>query len=342
MTQKIDYQKICQNLLARLPKKQKVILERRFGLNKKKPETLQKIGDNFGVTRERIRQVQESAIKKLKAEILREKKIRMNFELFENYLEKQGGIKREDILLGELGGDKFSNQVRFLLVLADKFYWVKEKDKFYSFWTLSLEKEKEVEQGIKELFGIFKKISRPLPKERLFNYAKTINSVEFFHSVLEVAKDIERGPLGEYGLTFWPEISPKGVRDIAYLVLKKEKKPLHFKEIAKIANGLIKEQALSKRIVVETLHNELIRDPKFILVGRGTYALKEWGYSEGTVKDIIYQILKKENTPQTKEEIIRKVKAQRMVKVSTILLNLSDREYFLKDKQGRYYLRARN
>ena len=43
------------------------ILEMRFGLNGRTPRTLDEIGDHFGLTRERIRQIQVEAIKKLKA-----------------------------------------------------------------------------------------------------------------------------------------------------------------------------------------------------------------------------------------------------------------------------------
>ena len=38
----------------------------------------------------------------------------------------------------------------------------------------------------------------------------------------------------EVGLISWAEVKPKGVRDKAYLVLKKENKPKHFTEIAKL------------------------------------------------------------------------------------------------------------
>jgi hypothetical protein len=87
--------------------------------------------------------------------------------------------------------------------------------------------------------------------------------------------------------------------------------------------------------LVQTVHNELIKDSRFVLVGRGVYALKEWGYEPGQVKDIITKILR-ENGPLTQGEILERVSKQRLVKENTILLNLSNKKNFLRDSQGKY------
>jgi hypothetical protein len=63
--------------------------------------------------------------------------------------------------------------------------------------------------------------------------------------------------------------------------------------------------------------------------------LREWGYEPGQVKDVIIKILK-ENGPLTKKEILERVLKQRLVKENTILLNLNNKKYFLKDSQGKY------
>jgi RNA polymerase primary sigma factor len=41
----------------------------RFGLDDGRPKTLEEIGDRLGVTRERIRQIQEEALKKMRVKI---------------------------------------------------------------------------------------------------------------------------------------------------------------------------------------------------------------------------------------------------------------------------------
>jgi len=119
------------------------------------------------------------------------------------------------------------------------------------------------------------------------------------------------------------------------LVLKREGKPMHFTEIAKLIGKL---PSVSRDILPESVHNEVIRNNRFVLVGRGIYALKKWGYESGTVKEIIVNILKKSKKSLSKEEVIEKVLEQRQVKESTVALNLQNKKLFEKDKKGKYSL----
>mgnify|MGYP001766916859 CR=1 FL=1 len=151
---------------------------------------------------------------------------------------------------------------------------------------------------------------------------------EAFFSALEISKDIIRNQEG-VGLKDWPEINPQSIKDKAYLVLRKQQKPLHFREVASLI-----ESALA-----QTVHNELIKDQRFVLVGRGTYALKEWGYFPGPVKDVIFKLMKDEQRPMTKENLLQKVLKQRFVKENTILLNLKDKRHFLKTSDGCYTIK---
>ena len=88
---------------------------------------------------------------------------------------------------------------------------------------------------------------------------------------------------------------------------------------------------------VATTHNELIKDARFVLVGRGLYALTEWGYTAGVVKDVLREILAKEG-PLTREEIIDKVRKERYVKDNTIVVNLQDANLFKRLANGAYTL----
>jgi hypothetical protein len=94
-------------------------------------------------------------------------------------------------------------------------------------------------------------------------------------------------------------------------------------------------EVFKKKAHVATTHNELIKDPRFVLVGRGLYALKEWGYSTGVVRDVIREILKK-NGPISKEDVLEKVMKERYVKANTVMVNLQNPKYFKKNKQGLY------
>ncbi|MBU1151713.1 winged helix-turn-helix domain-containing protein, partial [Patescibacteria group bacterium] len=150
---------------------------------------------------------------------------------------------------------------------------------------------------------------------------------------LDLDKRLKRTSEG-FGLMSWRHINPKSIRDKAYIVLKRARKPLHFIEIA---NSITKAGFDKKIVTVQAVHNELIRYDQFVLVGRGLYGLKEFGYEKGTVADIIESLLK-EKSPLTKQEIIDGVLAQRHVKKGTISLNLQKNTHFVRVGRAVYKL----
>ena len=107
---------------------------------------------------------------------------------------------------------------------------------------------------------------------------------------------------------------------------------MHFTEVAK---GI--EKLFGRETHPATTHNELIKDGRFVLVGRGMYALKEWGYVQGVVRDVIRNILR-ENGPLTKDQIIEKVLKERHVKPGTVVVNLQNQKYFKRGKDGKFVL----
>lgn len=316
-----DYQKISLDLISHLKEREKEVIIRRFGLKGKAQETLEAIGKDYGLSRERIRQIQKVAIEKIKPKL---KDIQNVYQFFFDHLQKFGGVKKEESLLRELGKEKWEKEVYFLLKLNEKFFHFPENENFYACWAISNEAYQSAINTINSVFVHLEKEKTPLTLEKLnfFSLEK-----EILETWLEISKKIQKNEEGLYGLKDWPEINPKCVRDKAYLVLKKMGKPLHFREIASRIEGAN----------LHTVHNELIRDPRFVLIGRGIYALSEWGYFPGEVKEVILRILKEEKRPLSKEEIIEKVLKQRMVKENTILMNLSNKKYFYKDEQGRYW-----
>jgi len=339
----LNYQKICSNLLGSLPERAKDVISRRFGLKMGERETLESIGKSYGVTRERVRQIEESGMQYLKKpEVL---KIALPvFNYFQDYFKKEGGLKREDILLENLGKGQTKPQNFFLLTIGEPFLRYREVKEFYPFWTIKSELASFSQKIINKTLDILKKESKPLKKEEFLKtklknlriiFGKNIDS-RFIISSLEISKKIKENPFGEIGLVDWPEINPKGIKDKVYILFKKEQKPLHFQEITEKINQL--KLGLEKPALIQTVHNELIKDNRFILVGRGIYALKEWGYYPGQVKDVIFKILKDESRPLTKEEILKKVLSQRLVKENTISLNLSNKNYFLRNPQGKYWI----
>ena len=136
--------------------------------------------------------------------------------------------------------------------------------------------------------------------------------------------------MGEWGVSHSSNIKTKGMRDYAFLVIRKHGSPIHFKEVAKQITTIFKKKAH-----IATTHNELIKDKRFVLVGRGLYALREWGYMSGVVKDVIKSILEKHG-PLSKDEIIEKVMKERYVKENTIMVNIQNQKHFKKNKDGKY------
>ncbi len=334
----LNYPQIQKDLFEDLLPRTQEVLKRRFGLASQQKETLEAIGQKLHVTRERVRQIEDAGLDKLRQKGTR--KLQPVAENFLNYLQRNGGFKREDLVLKEMGGEKYQPYVGFFLVVLPEVYRVRESDIHYPFWTITLKKVPTVEETLRNFLRKLEEIHKPLSLEEILSLGLQ-NDQAFMMSCLEAAKSIEPNWEGFYGLINWPEINPRHLRDKIYLVFQKEEKPVHFSQVTELVNQLSKEIPLlsnQRPALAQTIHNELIRDERFVLVGRGTYALREWGYRPGTVKEVIRNVLKEKSSPLSKEEIIEKVLQQRLVRKATILLNLSREKEFEKLADGRYRL----
>jgi hypothetical protein len=330
-----NYQKICDDILKDLPTdRSRDVIRRRFGFGKEKKETLELIGKSYGITRERVRQIEEDGLKR--ARVGAKKISQEPFQYFSEKLKNFGGLKKEDLFLEELGGQKFKPQVLFLLNLEEQFERFSETEDFYPFWTLD-KNSLDLARKIIDCFDKeLRKSNQPLTPERI-NFPDNSNlTPNVLSSYIEISKNILKGPEGLYGFSEWPEINPRGIKDKAFLVLKRENKPLHFSQVAQLIQ---KQENSNSPSLVKTVHNELIKDQRFVLVGRGLYALKDWGYKPGVVKEVIFDVLKNSGNPLSSKEIIEKVLTQRFVQKNTILLNLQNKKYFLRDSEGKYTIK---
>ncbi|MDP3995890.1 MAG: sigma factor-like helix-turn-helix DNA-binding protein [bacterium] len=339
----INYAKICSDILNKLPDRQREVISRRFALSGKEgeeKETLESIGQGFGITRERVRQIERDAFLALKPEIKKYQKV---FKYFKESLEKTGGLRREDVFLSELAGGKSKNQLYFLLTLGQDIERFGETAELHPLWSVNKNSWVSAQKVINSLYEKLKKAGRPLEIKELAG----LNSLSLtaFASYLEISKKIQKNTKGLLGLKDWPEINPRKIKDKAYFALKECQKPLHFVQVASLIDSafrvLSKEEEERKISLTlpQTVHNELIKDPRFVLVGRGIYALKEWGYQEGQVKDVISNILKTAGRPLGREEVLEKTLKQRLVKENTVLLSLGNKRYFSKTPEGRYIVR---
>ena len=340
---KLNYQSICNNLLKELSPRSRDILEKRFGLKSGEKRTLESVGKEYGITRERVRQIEKEGLGR--ARKVAKVNCKTLFQYFKEEIQTLGSLEKEDSLISELGSsskilggktDKGRNQILFLLALDTQFQKLKETEDFYSFWTIDLSSFALAKKISGDFIKTLHKRNQPLTSEQYIQdenkNSRTKNLIsklfpKALFSYLEISKGILRNTEGKYGFPDWPEINPKGIKDKAYLALKKENKPLHFSKVAEIIEGPTH---------LQTVHNELIKDPRFVLVGRGIYGLQEWGYKSGTVQEVIFSILKEAHRPLTKPEIVNDVLKQRFVKKNTIILNLNNKKYFWRNSQGRY------
>ncbi len=337
-TIKFDSSALVKRLLSEVPERARDVLIRRFGLGVSSDhETLESIGDRSGITRERVRQIEAAGLSAVRdSKAFRE--ATAAFEELRAYVESLGAIVSEEHLLEGIASDeKARNRFRFLLVVGSAFFRERETDDFYARWHVDHKTASAVHAALSRLYASLED-SDVLPEGKLLDKfideLKEVNDAykneEVLKRWLSLSKMIGKNPLAEWGKNSAPAIRTKGIRDYAYLAIKRHGKPMHFSEVADAIGGLF-----SKKAHVATTHNELIKDPRFVLVGRGLYALAEWGYAPGVVRDVIRNVLSDQG-PMKKDDVIKHVKKARFVKDNTILVNLNDNRYFKRLKDGRY------
>lgn len=351
---------ILSLIMNNLSNKEKEIIQKRFALDGGERKTLEEIGKQHNITRERIRQIQASVVKKIKALENVQKQISGFGSIVKRIINEYGGIMEESHLLDELlayseNTPESRQAILFIIsqLLDTELERVKKSELLLPGWKLRLLDLDLPHEIISTLQNIIENENRLLLLEELIekykNHAlfpehsnklsgKLYNQFnnggmgdekikKIIYSYLNVSSRINKNILNEWGLSSWPIVTPKRMGDKVYLILKKNKRPMHFTEITQAINGA----GFDKKIAYPaTIHNELILDDRFVLVGRGIYALNEWGYKSGTVADVIIDILKESKTPMTKEQIVEKVLKKRMVKKSTIYLALTNKNKFKK------------
>src|SRR3989344_1942131 len=331
---------ITRKLVSNLDDRARNVILSRFGIGEEVEEkTLEAIGNVYSITRERVRQIENASLNSIRKGAPFASIQNVLTEL-KSILEEHGRVAAEDHILGRLAPDEASkNHLHFLLVLGSDFEKIKEDDEFSHIWTIDTKRAEEVRSV---LGSLHKKLKREelIPEGEMIPYLKKLFSEkmsaeieeEIVRSWLTISKIVFRNILGEWGHVSSPSIKPRGMRDLAFLVLKKQGSPMHFSEVTKSISELFTRKAHP-----ETVHNELIKDERFILVGRGLYALNEWGYKPGVIREVIRDIIKSSG-PLSKEEIIKRVLKERYVKENTILVNLQNKDYFKRNAARNYTL----
>ncbi len=340
--QEIQLHDLVQNLLIVLSDKEKYIIRNRFALETQKRLTLEEIGTHFGVTRERVRQIEKTALRKLERNA-QNTNIKILTEFAKALLEKEGGVARDsyfkELLIRILPNvsEQELQDLHLALSLDSDISFESNTLKYHPCWRLTkyseffiqktastavktLQKAKHVLTVDAILEKVNEGLSTPLGENTMTNTLRIIKECKF----------TENG----VGLFTWRHIHPRTLRDKIFYIFHQEKKPLHFEKISEMIRGGLFDQ---KRVNVQAVHNELIRNENFILIGRGIYALKDWGYKTGTVSEVIAEILS-DGAARSRDEITKDVLDQRHVKTITIYLNLKNKTQFSRVGRDKYTL----
>jgi len=317
--------------------REKEIISRRFGLNGNK-ETLEQIGEMLGITRERVRQLEKAILVRLSLAAGAGKipELIVVEKLIKRHLTEMGRAAKISNLSDKIyeKSTSLAEQANLIFIgtISPALTLVDENDKYYYGLAISdYGDAKSVLASIDKIVALIKEHKSPMTVDEL-DSRLDYEHPSYITAIASLSKHLSS--LGDlWGLSKWPTVNPKNIRDKIFVILDEHKSPMHFSEISKsISNSDFRR----KNVTTQAIHNELIKDPRFILVGRGIYALDSWGYSKGTVADVITKILKDAKEPLSRDEIVRRVLKVRQVKETTILLNLQNRSLFSRVDKNTY------
>jgi hypothetical protein len=319
--------------------REREIITRRFGLFDRR-ETLEQIGELLGITRERVRQLEKAILIRLKI-AAEENKVPAIHDVERTLirdLSETGRVSRvQDLterLIGKEHDARHRAHVAFIAELSPNLVVVSENDHYHH--AVGIKEhgdEKKIKANVDEIVKTIKKHGEPLQIEDLHAKLKHENPTQV-RALASTSKHLAHLK-DNWGLTKWPTVNPKNIRDKIYVILAENGKPMHFSEIAKTIKG---SDFKRKDVTTQAIHNELIKDKRFVLIGRGIYALDNWGFSKGTVADIITDVLKEAKEPLHRDEIVKRVLKSRQVKETTILLNLQSKSQFKRVAKATYAL----
>lgn len=338
-TTSLNIEKAVNSIVDTIDKeREREIVARRFGLNDRK-ETLEQIGELLGITRERVRQLEKAVVARLKSEA--EKSALPNIAEIQAELSQiitdMGSAARIQDISAKLTADNSridQARVSFLTKLCPKLTVLDENDFYFQAAALSSKySDKQLKNRVEAVINAVKAVGEPSPIEKIAEKdgKGTPQEVAALASLSKQLATLN----GRWGLIKWPMVNPKNIRDKIYIILFEHGKYMHFSEIAE---AIKKSDFRRKDVTTQAIHNELIKDKRFVLVGRGIYALKEWGYKKGTVADVITEVLKKAGEPLHRDEIVKRVLKDRYVKETTILLNLQGKPQFKRTAKATYTL----
>ncbi len=334
----LDVEKVINAILNTIERpREKEIISKRFGLFARR-ETLEQIGESLNITRERVRQLEKSIIANLKYNPHNNLPYMDKVEqMFTQILKGLGNVARIKDLgykLDKLNDHIHQSRVAFLGNLSPQFVILKADDHHHHGICLTdMHDHQDLKLQVSNIVKHITETGEPVSVQQIHTNLQKYNP-QHIHALATLSKKLSC--LNKHwGLSHWPIVNPRNIRDKIFIVLKDSNKPMHF---SKIAHAIRNSSFERNKVTTQAIHNELIKDHRFVLIGRGIYALKQWGYERGTVAEVIQEILQEAGEPVHRDEIVKRVLERRQVKQTTILLNLQCKPIFKRLENSLYIL----
>jgi len=316
----------------------RAVIEHRFGLGGKR-ETLNEVGQRFHLTRERIRQVENSTLRALRGVLAADPvpEVSAAIEQVTDTIDDMGQAASVDALATRVVGESTTvarGVVMLLSELSPHLVVMAGNANYHASIVHSDTLDKRaVRAQIDTLVAALQKHGQPVALADWPGIVETPSSAAQVAAIASLSKEIiHKGD--EWGLPQWAIMNPHNIRDLAYILLRQVGEPMHYSAIADAVNaGAMGASAFSRKVV----HNGLIKDPRFVLIGRGKYALAEWGYTKGSLPDVIAGVLRQES-PLSSDEIVRRVMQVRHLQDRTIRMSLHAQPQFRRVAKAEYVL----
>ncbi|MFC1625870.1 DNA-directed RNA polymerase subunit alpha C-terminal domain-containing protein [Patescibacteria group bacterium] len=324
------------------------ILKRRYGLGTGEKETLEEIGKSYGVTRERIRQIQKRAVKKIQHPSTKGRL--QTIGLVEEMMYKNGIVLSDyeaDSLVPKYFDNTSYDGSSFLDLLSD-IGWV-QKNRIGDvnlYAPKNIISKTNISKLTDEIYDFIKNEKKLIPIEVIITHFKekyydVVNNANLSQLILRLCRldpRIEEKLPNKLGL-YSSHPSVRDWRNHMVDILSNENTPLHFTEICEEVNAILRLMG-DKRLDVRRVHSILIENVEFSHTGvRGTYGLTKWGLRKEMTPVLVEEILEKSGRPLHWRQIYNYVKKYKDTKEANILAILNSNEKFMKHGHGEYVLK---
>jgi hypothetical protein len=328
------------------------VIQRRFGLEATVELTLEEIGIAFGLTRERVRQLEEMALKELREALIEGQYISKNYQvrpqvaktarmLSQIALDQAEKAVRESVLLHRIKARfdislfSIKPSIYLLLELSGIERIDFDKSDLESIWGILETKVKgKIQRSVEKLDRLLtRETVTPLAKIDILIYLnKSVRkddrlSLEELDAFLELCSSVTEYSNGFYWGKFQHLV---GRANQVERILSEQGETTHIKELTRELNHRLVKHGKSP-VNPRNLRNQMSTDNRFVPIGRsGEWGLSDWALNTETIVELIRQCLRTRNQPSTADEIYAYVKERRPASNKSICTYLSSVDDFAK------------